>query len=96
MKSNLAKYVIDCEGVIGTLKRKLLHHNPPYITTYQTYNQGSIDLDYHFFHAYLQPELSEYDAWFNVKDNQLVLGVSVKDSSKAEYYYATHSPQLSY
>lgn len=83
-----AKYVIDCESVIGTLKRKLLNHNPQYITTYQTYNQGSIDLDYDFFHAYLQPELSEYDAWFNVKDNQLVLGVSVKNSSKAEYYYA--------
>lgn len=83
-----AKYVIDGEGVVGTLKRKLLGGNPQYITTYQTYNQGSIDLDYHFFHAYLQPELSEYDAWFNVKDNQLVLGVSVKDSSKAEYYYA--------
>lgn len=82
-----AKYVIDGEGVVGTLKRKLLGGNPQYITTYQTYNQGSIDLDYHFFHAYLQPELSEYDAWFNVKDNQLVLGVSVKDSSKAEYYY---------
>lgn len=82
-----AKYVIDCEGVVGSLKRKLLNCNPQYITTYQTFNQGSIDLDYHFFHAYLQPELSEYDAWFNVKDNQLVLGVSVKDSRKAEYYY---------
>ncbi|MBP3544400.1 MAG: NAD(P)/FAD-dependent oxidoreductase [Lachnospiraceae bacterium] len=83
-----ARYVIDCEGVVGTLKRKLLDRKQQYITTYQTYNQGSIDLDYHFFHAYLQPELSEYDAWFNVKDNQLVLGVSVKDSSKAVYYYA--------
>ena len=40
-----AKYVIDCEGVVGTLKRKLLGCDLPYITTYQTYNQGSIDLD---------------------------------------------------
>ena len=83
-----ARYVIDCEGVVGTLKKKLLKCDLQYITTYQTFNQGSIDLDYRFFHAYLQPELSEYDAWFNVKDNQLVLGVSVKDSSKTEYYYA--------
>lgn len=82
-----ARYVIDCEGVVGTLKRKLLNCSPQYITTYQTFNQGSIDLDYHYFYAYLQPELSEYDAWFNVKNNQLVLGVSVKDSRKAEYYY---------
>lgn len=83
-----AKYVINCEGVVGALKRKLLNCDLPYITTYQTYNQGSVDLDYHFFHAYLQPELSEYDAWFNVKDHQLVLGVSVKDNRKIEYYYA--------
>lgn len=82
-----AKYVIDCEGVAGALKRKLLGHDPQYITTYQTYNQGSIDLDHHFFYAYLQPELSEYDAWFNVKDDQLVLGVSVKDGSKAGYHF---------
>lgn len=82
-----AKYVIDCEGVVGSLKRKLLNCSPQYITTYQTFNQGSIDLDYHYFHAYLQPELSEYDAWFNVKDNQLVLGVSGKDSHKIEFYY---------
>lgn len=83
-----AKYVIDCEGAVGALKRKLLNRELKYITTYQTFNQGSIDLDYHFFYAYLQPELSEYDAWFNVKDNQLVLGVSVKDNSKTEYYYS--------
>lgn len=73
--------------MVGVIKRKLLENNLQYITTYQTYNEGSIDLDYHFFHAYLQPELSEYDAWFNVKDNQLVLGVSVKDNGKVKYYY---------
>lgn len=83
-----AKYVIDCEGVVGTLKRKILSATSKLIYTYQTYNQGSIDLDYHFFHAFLQPELSEYDAWFNVKDNQLVLGVSVKEKENAERFYA--------
>lgn len=82
-----AKFVIDCEGVVGTLKRKLLNDTPQYITTFQTYNQGSIDLDYHYFYAYLQPELSEYDAWFNVKDNLLVLGVSVKDNEKIAVYH---------
>lgn len=82
-----ANYVINCEGVAGSLKRKLLGRSSQYITTYQTFNQGSIDLDYHYFYAYLQPELSEYDAWFNVKDNHLVIGVSVKKSGNAEYYY---------
>ncbi len=82
-----AKYVINCEGAVGSLKRKLLKCSSQYIMTYQTFNRGSIDLDHRFFYAYLQPELSEYDAWFNVKDDQLVLGVSVKDSRMTEYYY---------
>lgn len=82
-----AKYVIDCEGVVGAVKRKLLQSTEKYITTYQTFNKGTIALDFHYFYAYLQPELSEYDAWFNVKDNMLVLGVSCKDASKINAYY---------
>jgi len=82
-----AKYVINCEGVVGALKRKIKKHKPQYITTFQTFNKGSIDLDYHYFYAYLQPELSEYDAWFNVKDDFIVLGVAVKDVSKIKYFY---------
>lgn len=96
-KNNIesAKYVLDCEGVIGALKRKIIknisghtaENSPGYITTFQTFNKGSIRLDSHYFYAYLQPELSEYDAWFNVKDELLVLGVSVKDTKKIKYYY---------
>lgn len=82
-----ARYVIDGEGVIGILKRQLTGIKPDCITTFQTFNQGRISLDPHYFYAYLQPELSEYDAWFNVKDNQLVLGVSVKSKEKEKYYY---------
>lgn len=83
-----ARYVIDCEGAVGSFKRKLLNTASQYILTFQTFNQGSIDLDHHYFYAFLQPELSEYDAWFNVKDDQLVLGVAVIDKSKIESYYA--------
>ncbi|MCI9140732.1 MAG: NAD(P)/FAD-dependent oxidoreductase [Lachnospiraceae bacterium] len=82
-----AKYVLDCEGVVGTLKRQITGEVPRYIITYQTFNEGSIDLDTHYFYAYLQPELSEYDAWFNVKDDRLVIGVSVKDMDKISHYY---------
>ncbi|MDE6594046.1 MAG: NAD(P)/FAD-dependent oxidoreductase [Oscillospiraceae bacterium] len=85
--SEKARYVIDCEGAARVIRRKLTGEQLRYIMTYQTFNQGSIDLDGRYFYAYLQPELSEYDAWFNVKDNMLVLGVAVKDFSKAEYYY---------
>lgn len=82
-----ARYVIDCEGVTSALKRNVLNISPKFITTYQTFNVGKIELDPHYFYAYLQPELSEYDAWFNVKDEMLVLGVAVKDTSKIEYFY---------
>ncbi len=83
-----ARFVIDCEGVVGSVKRKLLGRRGEYVTTFQTFSHGSIDLDSHYFYAYLQPELSEYDAWFNVKDNQLVLGVSVLNSGRIGYYYS--------
>ncbi len=82
-----ARYILDCEGVVGALKRKITGEVSHYITTFQTFNEGSIDLDSHYFYAYLQPELSEYDAWFNVKDELLVLGVSVRDTDKIGYYY---------
>lgn len=36
----------------------------------------------------IQTQFSEYDAWFNVKDNYLVLGISVKDPKKIGYYYS--------
>ena len=82
-----AKLVIVCDGVVGSVKRKLIHAPQKYITTYQTFNKGFIELDHHYFYAYLQPYLSEYDAWFNVKDDYLIFGVSVKDTSKLEHYY---------
>ena len=83
-----ARYVLDCEGVVGAVKRKMTEDVSEYITTFQTFNEGRIDLDPHYFYAYLQPELSEYDAWFNVKDNLLVLGVAVRDAGKIGHYYA--------
>lgn len=84
-----AAYIIDCEGVVGSFKRKLLPQNSGYITTFQTFNDASVDLDPHLFYAYLQPELSEYDAWFNVKDDTVVLGVSAKNPERIPAYYAT-------
>lgn len=82
-----AKYVIDCEGVTGAFKRTVINYRPEYIITFQTFNEAVIELDNHYFYAYLQPELSEYDAWFNVKDNLLILGVAVRDIDKIDFYY---------
>lgn len=82
-----SRYVIDCEGVCGVVKRKLTGEIRNYITTYQTFNRGNIELDPHYFYAYLQPELSGYDAWFNVKDDMLLLGVSAKKADDIQGYY---------
>ena len=84
-----ARYVLNCEGVVGSLKRKKQPSALPchYITTFQTFCEGHVHLDPHYFYAFLQPDLSEYDAWFNVKDDRLVTGVSVKDPAKIPLYY---------
>lgn len=82
-----ARYVIDCEGMTSLIKRGLCGSPRNYITTFQTFNEGTIDLNPHYFYAYLQPELSEYDAWFNVKDDMLVLGVAVKNPDNIARYY---------
>ncbi len=77
-----ARYVIDCAGAVGIGKKAQRN-----VITYQTYNQGTIDLDPHYFYAYLQPELSGYDAWFNVKDDLLVFGVASTNSKDITKYY---------
>lgn len=77
-----ARYAIDCSGAVGIGKK--IHRT---VITYQTYNYGAIDLDPHYFYAYLQAELSGYDAWFNVKDDMLVLGVASADQREIQKYY---------
>ncbi len=81
-----AKYLIDCEGAMGAIKRSLLNCKKDYVVTYQAFYEGKINLDPHYFYAYLQPAFSQYDAWFNVKDGMLVFGVAVEDISKIKEY----------
>ncbi len=49
-----ASYVIDCENVTGVLKRKVLGNSKDFIMTFQTFNRGTIQLDPHYFYAYLE------------------------------------------
>lgn len=82
-----AKIVIACDGAASTIKRRVLKTPKRSIVTYQAFCEGSIDLDPHYFYAYLQPHLSEYDAWFNVKDDYLIFGVAVRDATAIERYH---------
>lgn len=86
-RTETARYVLNCEGAAGTLKQKLLGVPQERIVTFQTFNKGSIDLDPHYFYAFLQPAFSEYDAWFNGKDDYLIFGVAVRDQQKIPLYY---------
>lgn len=87
------RLVIAADGASSKIRRDLLKTSPDYIITYQTFCKGSIDLDSGFFHAFLDPKLSQYDAWYNVKDEYLIIGVGVKDASLMKYY---HSKFVSY
>lgn len=89
-----AGYVLDCEGAAGVIRQKLGKGRRPKIITYQVYYRGSANLDDRFFHAYLQPGLSEYDAWLNWKDQMLVIGVAVQDGRKAEAYHRAFTAYL--
>ncbi len=88
-----ARFVIAGDGASSRIRRGLLKTPSNYIITYQIFLKGSIDLDSGFFHAFLDPKLSQYDAWFNVKDEYLIIGVAVKDASLMRYY---HSKFVSY
>lgn len=89
-----AGYLLDCEGAAGTIKQKIQKCQTPKILTYQAYCQGSADLDDRFFYAYLQPQLSQYDAWINWKDHMLVVGVAVKEAKKAPEFYGAFTEYL--
>lgn len=85
--SEKAKIVIVCAGAGSRLKKNIKKISDDFIVTYQTFSRGTIDLDGEFFHAFLDPRFSEYDAWFNVKDDYLVIGVGVKNASGMKNYH---------
>ena len=83
-----ARIVVACDGAGSAIKKNLFKNPNNYIFTYQTLCRGSIDLDNDFFHAFLHPELSQYDAWFNVKDDFLIFGVGIREPAKMKMYHS--------
>ncbi|MFR1638480.1 MAG: NAD(P)/FAD-dependent oxidoreductase [Eggerthellaceae bacterium] len=78
-----ARYLVLCDGVTGYLRRSSDSDARCATITYQAFCEGEADgraLDPLCFHAFLQPEFSEYDAWANVKDGLLVVGTAVRDA----------------
>jgi flavin-dependent dehydrogenase len=83
-----AKIAIICTGAISPIRDKLLNHNLKYVVTYQNFLHGTIGLDYHYFYAFLDQKFSCYDAWFNVKDDYLIFGVSDTNAEHINTHYA--------
>ncbi|MCZ0860346.1 MAG: FAD-dependent monooxygenase [Methanocorpusculum sp.] len=81
-----ARVLAGCDGPAGTIRRKLRKKPGDCITTYQIYFKGEVDLDPAYFHTFLQPELSDYDAWCTVKDDYIITGVGVYHASDADRY----------
>ncbi|MDR1020155.1 MAG: NAD(P)/FAD-dependent oxidoreductase [Synergistaceae bacterium] len=88
-----AEIALICTGAISPIRDKLLNHNLKYVVTYQKFLHGTIDLDYHYFYAFLDKKFSCYDAWFNVKDDYLIFGVA---DTKTEHIDAHYSNFISY
>ncbi|MCM1334522.1 MAG: FAD-dependent monooxygenase [Bacteroides sp.] len=85
-RTETARYVLNCEGAAGALRKGLLGAGRELISTLQVFCHGSINLDPRYFYAFLQPALSEYDAWFNVKDRFLILGVAGREAKRLPLY----------
>ncbi len=83
-----ARIVVACDGAGSNIKKNLFKNLNNYVFTYQTFCRGTVDLDPHFFHAFLHPELSQYDAWFNVKDDFLIFGVGIREPDKMKMYHS--------
>lgn len=81
-----ARMVIVCTGVGSGLGLTGRQAAAP-VFTYQTFCRGSVELDPHYFYAFLQPRFSRYDAWFNVKDDYLIFGVASPDAKTLHDYH---------
>ncbi len=80
------RVAIACDGVNGASRSKLGIEGFPKIITYQAFYRGTAKFDPHCFYAFLDSKLSEYDAWANIKDDRLFLGVGVRRARNATEY----------
>lgn len=81
------RVAIACDGVNGIARKRFAQEHAKYIVTYQAFYHGDGTFDPHSFYAFLSPELSEYDAWLNVKDGMIAIGVGVNKAGDAKRYH---------
>lgn len=82
-------YLIAADGGNSTVRRVLYpDFKIQYISIYQEYFNGTSNLDPRYFHAFLDKELSDGYAWFNQKNDQLIIGVAALRGSDIPKFQA--------
>lgn len=82
-----SKIVIACDGVNGT--SRMLTNTPEQqkVVTYQKFYDAKASIDRSKFYAYISKDFSEYDAWFNTKNECVVVGTIAKTLNKSKYLH---------
>ncbi len=82
-----SKIVIACDGVSGT--SRIMTNTPKQnkLITYQKYYNAKASIDKSKFYAYISKDFSQYDAWVNIKDNDVIVGTIAKTLTKSKYFH---------
>ncbi|MFN3467831.1 MAG: hypothetical protein ACK4WF_09050, partial [Candidatus Brocadiales bacterium] len=91
------KYLVGAEGCLSSIRAKLnpkLERECLWFLAYQNYYEGECNLDPEWYHGFLDASLGEIYAWFNVKDDFLIFGTSIKRGEKFEPYLKTYTEFL--
>ncbi len=82
-----AKVVLACDGINGSSRRLINAEQQDKVITYQKFYKGFADTDPSKFYAYISSQFSQYDAWINTKNNQIVIGTIAKTLLEAKRYH---------
>lgn len=70
------RYLIGADGVASKVRRILFPNSKIHSAVlYQEYWEGTINLDPHYLHFFMDTSLSSGMAWYNYKEGQLIIGV---------------------
>ncbi|MHA1651494.1 MAG: FAD-dependent monooxygenase [Candidatus Helarchaeota archaeon] len=86
------RFLIGADGGLSFVRKKLYPNlQMRWFQPYQTYWEGTIDLDPEYFYSFLDPEFTEFFAWFNVKTGHkgkyLVVGTAAEQGKTIPQYF---------
>jgi flavin-dependent dehydrogenase len=90
-------HLLGAEGCLSSIRARLnpqLERECLWFLAYQNYYEGECNLDPEWYHGFLDHRLGEIYAWFNVKDDFLIFGTSVKRGEKFEPYLKAYTEFL--